>query len=52
MVLFLPVWFSHWTGLNYPNEQLTARLLIGGGLITAATALLQSRWMERRDEEH
>jgi drug/metabolite transporter (DMT)-like permease len=51
MVLFLPGWFSHWTGLNYPNEQLTARLLIGGGLITAATALLQSRWMESRDEE-
>jgi drug/metabolite transporter (DMT)-like permease len=52
MVLFLPGWFSCWTGLNYPNEQLTARLLIGGGLITAATALLQSRWMESQDEKH
>lgn len=46
MALFLPGWFSRWTGLAYPNEQITIRLLIGGGLIMAANWLLQSRWLE------
>ena len=46
LALFLPGWFSHWTGLDYPNEQLTTRLLIGGALITAANVLVQSRWLE------
>jgi drug/metabolite transporter (DMT)-like permease len=48
LALFLPAWFSAWTNLNYANEQLTARLLIGGGLITAANVLLQSRWLEMK----
>jgi drug/metabolite transporter (DMT)-like permease len=51
LALFLPGWFSHWTGLDYPNEQLTARLLLGGGLITAANVLLQSRWLEGKRAE-
>jgi drug/metabolite transporter (DMT)-like permease len=46
LALFLPGWFSHWTGLDYPNEHLTTRLLIGGTFITAANVLLQSRWLE------
>ena len=46
MALFLPEIFSHWAGISYANEQLTTRLLIGGGLITVANVLLQSRWLE------
>jgi drug/metabolite transporter (DMT)-like permease len=46
--LFLPAWFSNWTGINYSNEQLTVRLLIGGALVTAANVLLQSRWLEKQ----
>ncbi len=41
MALFLPGIFSAWAGLNYPNERLTANLLAGGGLITAANLLVQ-----------
>jgi drug/metabolite transporter (DMT)-like permease len=48
LALFLPGWLSHWAGVNYPNEQLTVRLLLGGGLITAANVLLQSRWLEAK----
>ncbi len=46
LALFLPGWFSRWTGLNYPDEHLTLRLLVGGSLITAANVLLQSRWLD------
>jgi len=46
LALFLPGWLSHWGGLDYRNEQLTLRLLIGGGLITGANVLLQMRWLE------
>ena len=38
--LFLPAWFSQWTGVAYANEQLTGTLLLGGALITAANVLL------------
>jgi len=48
LALFLPGWLSHWTGVEYANEQVTARLLFGGGLITAANVLLQSRWLEAK----
>jgi drug/metabolite transporter (DMT)-like permease len=41
--LLLPGWFGALGGFNYPNEQLTAHLLIGGGLITAANVLIQLR---------
>jgi drug/metabolite transporter (DMT)-like permease len=44
--LFLPAIFSLWAGIHYSNEQLTARLFIGGSLITAANVLLQSKWLE------
>jgi drug/metabolite transporter (DMT)-like permease len=46
LALFLPGWFSLWAGVNYPNEQVTTRLLIGGGFITVANILLQLRWLE------
>ncbi len=41
LALFLPGWFSTWAGFFYPNENVTAHLLIGGGLITAANVLIQ-----------
>ncbi|MDB6126151.1 MAG: protein of unknown function transrane [Verrucomicrobia bacterium] len=41
MALFLPAWLSRWGGFDYPNETLTAHLLIGGGLITLANVLIQ-----------
>jgi drug/metabolite transporter (DMT)-like permease len=47
LALFLPALFSVWAGINYPNEILTARLLIGGALVTAANLFLQSPWLER-----
>ncbi len=46
MALFMPAMFSKFGGISYDNENLTLRLLIGGGLITAANVLLQSRWLE------
>jgi drug/metabolite transporter (DMT)-like permease len=49
LALFLPGWLSQWSGFDYANEQLTARLLFGGGLITAANILLQSPWLENRE---
>ncbi len=41
LALFLPGWFSAWSGVNYPNETLTDHLLIGGALVTGANVLLQ-----------
>lgn len=41
--LFLPAWLSAWAGVNYANEQLTTNLLLGGGLITVANILIQTR---------
>jgi drug/metabolite transporter (DMT)-like permease len=41
LALFLPAIFSAWGGFNYPNEQLTWHLLVGGGLITLANVLIQ-----------
>jgi len=46
LALFLPGIFSVWAAIHYANESVTARLLLGGGLITAANILLQSRWLE------
>lgn len=46
LALFLPAWLSLWADVNYPNEHLTLPLLAGGGLVTAANVLLQSRWLE------
>jgi len=38
--LFLPGALSALAGVDYPNETLTAKLLVGGGLIAAANALV------------
>jgi hypothetical protein len=46
--LFLPAIFSVWASVHYANEQFTARLLIGGGFITAANLLVQSKWLEKK----
>jgi len=43
MALILPGLISRWGGIDYPNEQATLNLLVGGGLITAANVLLQLR---------
>jgi len=43
LALFLPACISMWAGIHYANETLTARLLIGGGLVTAANVLVQKR---------
>ena len=43
--LFLPALFSRWAHIDYANELMTVRLLIGGGLILGANLLLQSRWL-------
>jgi drug/metabolite transporter (DMT)-like permease len=42
--LFLPALFARWAGVDYANEQLTVRLLIGGGLVVLANVLLQVSW--------
>jgi len=41
--LGLPAWLAAWSGIAYANEQLTSRLLLGGGLITLANVLAQLR---------
>jgi drug/metabolite transporter (DMT)-like permease len=38
--LFLPALYSRWSGIDYANETATWSLLIGGGLITLANALV------------
>lgn len=51
LALFLPGWLSPWAGVNYANEQAGLRLVLGGGLITVANVLLQSRWLEAKRTE-
>ncbi len=41
--LFLPAWLAWWTGCVYANETPTARMLVGGGLITVANICIQLR---------
>ena len=48
LALFLPAWLSLWALVDYPNERVTMRLLLGGGLVTAANVLLQSPWLETK----
>jgi drug/metabolite transporter (DMT)-like permease len=38
---FLPGWLSQLVGIRYENEQVSASLLIGGGLILAANLIMQ-----------
>jgi drug/metabolite transporter (DMT)-like permease len=39
--LFLPGWLSILAGIHYPNETIGVGLVVGGGLITVANALIQ-----------
>lgn len=39
--LILPVWISRLAGMDYANETLSFKLLVGGGLIAAANILMQ-----------
>ncbi|MEN9676195.1 MAG: hypothetical protein RIS76_2091 [Verrucomicrobiota bacterium] len=43
LALFLPAVISRFSGIDYPNEQLTWNLLVGGGLVLAANTWLQLR---------
>lgn len=49
MALFLPAWFSAWSGIWYVNERVTWTLLAGGGLITIANVAIQIRPPARGD---
>ena len=48
LVLFLPHWLSRWAGVDYADEHVTARLFLGGCLITVANAGLQWQGAESR----
>ena len=43
MCWFLPGLFSVWAAIEYANEEITSRLLVGGAFIIAANVLLQLR---------
>jgi drug/metabolite transporter (DMT)-like permease len=49
---FLPGWISRLAGIDYPNEQVTIHLVVGGGLITGANVLMQieAMWQRRKGE--
>lgn len=47
LALFLPAWLARRAAIDYANDPLTARLLAGGTLVTAANALLQSKWFKK-----
>jgi hypothetical protein len=40
--LFVPAWLSRLASVNYANEILGPRLLLGGGLVLAANLLAVS----------
>jgi drug/metabolite transporter (DMT)-like permease len=41
--LFLPALLSPWAEIEYPNEHATWSLLVGGGVVTLANILIQTR---------
>jgi drug/metabolite transporter (DMT)-like permease len=43
LALFFPALISIWANIQYDNEPLSSRLLIGGALVTAANVLLQKK---------
>lgn len=51
--LFLPGWFSIMAGIDYANESLTVRQIVGGGLITGANLLIiyQAARMARKSAQ-
>jgi drug/metabolite transporter (DMT)-like permease len=44
LALFLPQLFAELADVPYANEQVTLRLILGGGLVVAANVLLQMPW--------
>lgn len=44
----MPAWLSGIAGIDYENERLTARLIVGGTLITAANVLIQFEAMRKQ----
>jgi drug/metabolite transporter (DMT)-like permease len=46
--MLLPAWLGRMGGFSYANEQLTANLWIGGGLITLANVAIQFAPREER----
>jgi drug/metabolite transporter (DMT)-like permease len=47
LALFLPGIIAGFAQIDYANEQLSARLLLGGGLVVSANVLLQLPWSPR-----
>jgi len=41
--LFLPACISTLAGIDYPNESITTKLILGGGLVTMANVLLHRK---------
>jgi drug/metabolite transporter (DMT)-like permease len=50
LALFLPGLLSRLPGISYADERLLPRLLIGGGLITAANVLVLWRPAPRKNQ--
>ena len=48
LCLFLPGFLGGLAGIDYANERLGARLLIGGGLVVFANVMLQLPWPRAR----
>ncbi len=44
LALFLPGILENLAGIDYANERLGVRLLVGGSLVVSANVLLQLRW--------
>lgn len=47
LALFLPGFLARFARIDYANEQLSARLLLGGALVISANVLLQLNWSPR-----
>jgi drug/metabolite transporter (DMT)-like permease len=45
LALFVPAFLASYSGIDYSNETLTVRLLIGGGLILGANVFIQLKRM-------
>lgn len=41
VALLVPVWLSRFAGVDYPNEEITWRLLVGGSLILLSNLIVQ-----------
>jgi drug/metabolite transporter (DMT)-like permease len=48
LALVLPAWLSAWTSIDYANERVTSRLLVGGALVTFANVVVQWKPLQGR----